>query len=86
MARHSRRLPSGGQSGHDSGARGDHRAQIDQAHLARQTHHLHEQVRELLEVQRTEVPNRAVLGKVACRQHPQLALRKQNEQLASTPD
>ncbi|MNR09366.1 hypothetical protein D3C85_1255630 [compost metagenome] len=48
-----------------------HRAQLDQAALARQAHHLHEQRRQLLQVQRPEVRERAVRRVVLCRQHPQ---------------
>jgi hypothetical protein len=47
------------------------RAQLDQAHLARQAHHLHEQVRQLLEVEGPEVSDRAVRGEVARGQHPE---------------
>jgi len=47
-----------------------HRAELDQAHLARQLDHLHEQLRELLQVQRTEVADSAVPGEVARAQHP----------------
>ncbi len=57
--------------GLDLGAVDGHRAQLDQTHLARQAHDLHEQVREFLEVQRTEIPDRAVLGEVPCCQHPE---------------
>ena len=47
-----------------------HHAELDQAHLARQLDHLHEQLRELLQVQRTEVADSAVPGEVARAQHP----------------
>ena len=39
-------------------------AQLDQAHLLGQLDHLHEQVAQLRQVQRAEVADRAVLGKL----------------------
>ena len=57
--------------GLDLGAVDRDRAQLDQAHLARQPHHLHEQLRQLLQVQGPEVADRAVRREVARRQHPE---------------
>jgi hypothetical protein len=51
--------------GLDLGAVHSDGAQLDQAHLARQAHDLHEQVREFLQVQCAEVTDRAVGGEVA---------------------
>ena len=46
-------------------------AELDQPHLACQAHDLHEQVRELLQMEGPEVADRAVRGKVARCQHPE---------------
>jgi len=46
-------------------------AELDQAHLARQAHDLHEQVREFQQVKCAKVADRAVDGEVACGQHPE---------------
>ena len=43
--------------------------QLDQAHLARQAHHLNKQLGELAQVQGAELPYRAVGGKVLGCQH-----------------
>jgi hypothetical protein len=56
--------------GLDLGAVDGHRAQLDQAHLAGQLDHLHEQLGQLLQVQGAEVADRAVAREVACGQHP----------------
>ena len=42
---------------------------LTRPHLARQAHHLHEQLGQLLQVQRTEVRDRAMRGIVVCSQH-----------------
>ena len=47
------------------------RAQLDQAHFAGQAHHLHEQLRQLLQVEGAEVPDGAMRGEVARAQHPE---------------
>jgi hypothetical protein len=46
-------------------------AQLDQPHLARQTHHLLEQLRQLQQMEGTELADRSVRGEVARRQHPE---------------
>jgi len=46
-------------------------AQLDQTHLTRQTHHLHEQVAQLLGVERAKVPQGAMRREVARGQHPE---------------
>jgi hypothetical protein len=56
--------------GLDLGAVDGHRAQLDQTHLSGQLEHLHEQIAQFLEVKRAQVADRAVLGEVACAQHP----------------
>jgi len=56
--------------GLDLGAVDGHRAQLDQTHLLGQLEHLHEQIAQFLEVKRAQVADRAVLGEVACAQHP----------------
>ena len=56
--------------GLDLGAVDGHSAQLDQPHLLGQLDHLHEQIGQLLQVQRPEVADRAVLGEVARAQHP----------------
>ena len=57
--------------GLDLGAVHRNGPQLHQPHLARQTHHLHEQLPQLLQVQRTELPDRAVRREVARREHPE---------------
>ena len=56
--------------GLDLGAIHRNGAQLDQAHLARQSHHLDEQFGELGQVQGTEVADRAVRREVVGCQHP----------------
>jgi hypothetical protein len=55
--------------GLDLGAVHRDRAKLRQPALARQAHHLHKQPGELLQVQRAEIADRAVLGEVARREH-----------------
>ena len=57
------RLVSAG-VGLDLGAVDCHGPQLDQPHLPGQTHGLHEQVAQLLQVRRPEVADRAVLVKL----------------------
>ena len=56
--------------GLELGAVDGHSAQLDQTHLASELDHLHKQLAQLLEVQRAEVANGAVLGEVAGTKHP----------------
>jgi hypothetical protein len=46
------------------------RAELHKSHLARQAHHLREQFRELLQMERPEIADRPVRREVARRQHP----------------
>jgi hypothetical protein len=55
--------------GLDLGAVHREGTELDQPHLARQAHDVHEQVREFLQMEGAEVADRAVAGEVARGQH-----------------
>ena len=63
--------------GHELGAVHRHGAQLDQAALSRQMHHLQEQDCKLLQVQRPKVRERVVRRIVLCSEHPQSHVIKQ---------